>query len=85
MEEVKGFCPEVVESAEKLGIDVEGVVKEVLQKYGEKYSKKTILTKIRAALRREIRAKTASKIKGIVAGSRDRFGKSWPIPSAIDS
>jgi len=83
MEEVKGFCPEVVESAEKLGIDVEAVVKEISEKYGKKYSKKTVLTKIRAALRREIRAKSATKIKGIIAGSRDRWGRNFPIRLAV--
>jgi len=83
MEEVKKFCPEVVENAEKLGIDVEGVVKEITEKYGEKYSKKTILTKIRAELRKRIQTASATKVKGIIAGSRDRWGRNFPIRLAV--
>jgi len=74
---------ELVEQAEKIGVDVKSVFNSVWERYRERYSEKTIFTRVRAALRREIRAKTASKIKGIIAGSRDRFGKSWPIRLAV--
>lgn len=83
VEDVKGFCPEVVESVEKLGIDVGKVVKEVVEKYGEKYSQKTLLRKIRAELRKKIQSMSATKIKGIIAGSRDRWGKNYPIRLAV--
>ena len=83
MEEVKKFCPEVVENAEKLGVDVGGVAKEISEKYGKKYSRKTVLTKIRAELRKRIQAASAPKVKGIIAGSRDRWGKNFPIRLAV--
>ena len=83
MEDVKKICPEVVENAEKLGISVEAVAKEISEKYGKKYSRKTILTKIRAELRKRIQAASATKVKGIIAGSRDRWGRNFPIRLAV--
>ena len=81
--DVKEFCKEVVENAEKLGIDVEAIVRDVVEKYGKKYSKKTVLTKIRSELKKQIRVKSALKVRGLIAGSRDRWGKNFPIRLAV--
>jgi len=78
-EKVKSLFPEVVNEAEKKGIEVEEIVKRLCEKYSPRYKEKTILTKIRAELRNRIRIADAKKVKVVIAGSRDRYGKNYPI------
>jgi len=74
---------ELVERAQDLGIDVKVCFETILKKYGDRYSRKTVFARARAQLRREIQEKSAVKVKGIITGSRDRFGKPWPIRLAV--
>jgi len=68
--------------AEDAGIDVEKVVEDQLSENGD-YGKKTVVRFTESALNRQIEAQSAELVSGILAGSRDRYGKNWPRRHAL--
>jgi len=68
--------------AEGAGIDVEKVVEDQLSENGD-YGKKTVVRFTESALNRQIEAQSAELVSGILAGSRDRYGKNWPRRHAL--
>ena len=68
--------------AEDAGIDVEKVVEGQIEENGD-YGKKTVVRFAESALNRQIEAESADLVTGILAGSRDRYGKNWPRRHAL--
>jgi hypothetical protein len=68
--------------AEDAGIDVEEVVEGQIEENGN-YGKKTVVRFAESALNRQIEANSAELVSGILAGSRDRYGKNWPRRHAL--
>lgn len=78
VEDVKEFCPEIHSEAVENEVDIESVVKELSEKYGDRYSQKTVLSKIRAELRRRNRDASAELDTVLIAGARDRYNFNMP-------
>jgi hypothetical protein len=73
---------ELQQRAEDAGIDVEKVVEGQIEENGN-YGKKTVVRFAESALNRQIEAESAELVSGILAGSRDRYGKNWPRRHAL--
>lgn len=79
-EKLKEAYPQIVETAEDNGVDVQAIIGDVMDRYGGRsYKESTLLKKVASKLRSEIRVATAATVKGLIVGSRDRFGSNVPI------
>lgn len=68
--------------AEDAGVDVGTVVQNTIANNGD-YGVNTVVRFAESALNRQIEAASAEVVSGILAGSRDRYGKNWPRRYAL--
>ena len=73
---------DLLQRAEDAGLDVEKVVEGQIEENGN-YGTKTVVRFVESALNRQIEAESAELVSGILAGSRDRYGKNWPRRHAL--
>lgn len=73
---------ELIINAESADIDVDTIVENQIAE-NSKYGAQTISRFAETAIRRELEAANAETIEGIILGSRDRHGRSWPRRHSI--
>lgn len=73
---------DLIQRAEDADVDVQSVVEQTIAENGD-YGVKTVVRFAESALNRQIEAASAEMVSGILAGSRDRYGKNWPRRYAL--
>ena len=73
----------LLEEAQESDIDVESVIDSTIAEHGRDYGIATVKRFAAAALNNQIQASGAEVVNGILAGSRDRYGKNWPRRYAL--
>lgn len=68
---------DLIDRASESGVDVESIIENTVEEYAD-YSAPTVVRFARSSISTQIEAAESESMKGLIAGSRDRFGKNWP-------
>lgn len=83
VQEVEGLISgDLAANAREAGVDVSEVVAETVDEYAG-YGAQTQKRFAESAIQQQIDAQGATATKGILCGSRDRYGKNWPRRYAL--
>jgi hypothetical protein len=68
---------DLLDSADSAGVDVDEIITEKLDNHSG-YGAGTVARFVSSEVQRQIEAEQADELKGILMGSRDRYGRNWP-------
>ena len=68
---------DLIDRASDSGVDVDSIIENTVEEYAD-YSAPTVVRFARSSISTQIEAAESESMKGLIAGSRDRFGKNWP-------
>lgn len=69
---------DVLESADEAGVDADEIIAQKAEERNDSYGAGTIARFAQTAIESQVEAEQAEVLKGIIMGSRDRYGKNWP-------